>query len=169
MTDAPDLSTEALEALGERLEGVRGEALDRVRLGAPLSPGYAELLIRTMFEAAATLRALAAQPLAMALTNANRAADQIARQRDEALAELTRLRALLTRAKEGLERNRRLHDEALPRFNWGASVLDANAIKLLNEVPLETRALAAEIEAELGEAACKQSLQEPAPSQGGGE
>lgn len=25
--------------------------------------------------------------------------------------------------------------EALPKFNWGASALDANAIKLLNEVP----------------------------------
>ncbi len=25
---------------------------------------------------------------------------------------------------------------ALPKFNWGASFLDANAIKLLNEAPL---------------------------------
>ena len=29
----------------------------------------------------------------------------------------------------------RLCKEALPKFNWGASALDANAIKLLNEVP----------------------------------
>lgn len=30
---------------------------------------------------------------------------------------------------------RRLFDEALPKFNWSASSLDANAIALLNEVP----------------------------------
>ena len=29
----------------------------------------------------------------------------------------------------------RLIREALPKFNWGASALDANAIALLNEVP----------------------------------
>lgn len=28
-----------------------------------------------------------------------------------------------------------LCQEALPKFNWGASALDANAIQLLNEVP----------------------------------
>lgn len=31
----------------------------------------------------------------------------------------------------------RLFKEALPKFNWGASALDANAIQLLNEVPGE--------------------------------
>jgi hypothetical protein len=30
---------------------------------------------------------------------------------------------------------KRLFDEALPKFDWGRSALDANAIKLLNEVP----------------------------------
>lgn len=30
---------------------------------------------------------------------------------------------------------KRLFDQALPRFNWGASALDANAIGLLNSVP----------------------------------
>jgi hypothetical protein len=33
----------------------------------------------------------------------------------------------------------RLFDEALPKFNWGASFLDANAIQLLNEVPTQVR------------------------------
>lgn len=39
-----------------------------------------------------------------------------------------------------LERADRLCKEALPKFNWGASALDANAIALLNEVPIEIRA-----------------------------
>ncbi len=38
-----------------------------------------------------------------------------------------------------LEQVERLIKEALPKFNWGASALDANAIKLLNEVPLQVR------------------------------
>lgn len=29
----------------------------------------------------------------------------------------------------------RLNTEALPKFNWGASALDGNAIRLLNEAP----------------------------------
>jgi len=33
----------------------------------------------------------------------------------------------------------RLFDEALPKFNWGASALDANAIQILNEVPVAVR------------------------------
>jgi hypothetical protein len=36
-----------------------------------------------------------------------------------------------------LKRAQRLFNEALPKFNWGASSLDANAIALLNEVPGE--------------------------------
>ena len=39
-----------------------------------------------------------------------------------------------------LNRVQRLFDEALPKFDWGASALDANAIQLLNEVPGEVRA-----------------------------
>lgn len=31
----------------------------------------------------------------------------------------------------------RVHDEALPKFNWGASALDANAIGLLNQFGLQ--------------------------------
>lgn len=53
----------------------------------------------------------------------------------EAADEIERLRAALLLAQ-------RLCNEALPKFNWGASSLDANAIKLLNDVPLAiTRAL----------------------------
>lgn len=43
-------------------------------------------------------------------------------------AEIERLRAALLLAQ-------RLCNEALPKFNWGASALDANAIDLLNRVP----------------------------------
>lgn len=39
-----------------------------------------------------------------------------------------------------LGRVNRLIGEALPKFNWGASALGANAITLLNEVPGEVRA-----------------------------
>jgi len=41
---------------------------------------------------------------------------------------------------EALEAAERLIREALPKFNWGASALDANAIRLLNEVPATVRA-----------------------------
>lgn len=40
-----------------------------------------------------------------------------------------------------LERCLQLFDEALPKFNWGASFLDSNAIQLLNEVPAEVRTI----------------------------
>ena len=33
----------------------------------------------------------------------------------------------------------KLFDEALPKFNWGASCLDARAISLLNTVPNQVR------------------------------
>lgn len=46
----------------------------------------------------------------------------------------------MTIERKALERCLRLFDEALPKFNWGASFLDANAIALLNEVPGEVRA-----------------------------
>lgn len=36
---------------------------------------------------------------------------------------------------EALQATKRLINEALPKFNWGASALDANAITLLNETP----------------------------------
>ncbi|YP_001294513.1 hypothetical protein ORF005 [Pseudomonas phage M6] len=45
-----------------------------------------------------------------------------------------------TTSQATLARAARLFEEALPKFNWGASALDANAIQLLNEVPGEVRA-----------------------------
>jgi hypothetical protein len=48
------------------------------------------------------------------------------------VAEIERLRGTLGRVED-------LIDIALPRFNWGASALDAEAIALLNEVPLEVK------------------------------
>jgi hypothetical protein len=51
-----------------------------------------------------------------------------------------RLRALNAELVAALKRSIRLFDEALPKFDWGRSALDANAIKLLNEVPGEARA-----------------------------
>lgn len=45
------------------------------------------------------------------------------------------------RMREALADCKRLFDEALPKFNWGASALDANAIKLLNDVPIKVNAL----------------------------
>ncbi|APL99351.1 nucleotide pyrophosphohydrolase [Bordetella phage FP1] len=41
---------------------------------------------------------------------------------------------------QALQRAKRLFDEALPKFDWGRSALDANAIQLLNEVPGEVEA-----------------------------
>jgi hypothetical protein len=46
----------------------------------------------------------------------------------------SRMKAL-KEARMALLAAKRLFDEAHPKFNWGASFLDANAIKLLNEVP----------------------------------
>lgn len=45
------------------------------------------------------------------------------------------LTAQRDRLAECLRDCQRLFTEALPKFNWGASALDANAITLLNEVP----------------------------------
>lgn len=45
-----------------------------------------------------------------------------------------------TTSQATLARAARLFEETLPKFNWGASALDANAIQLLNEVPGEVRA-----------------------------
>lgn len=93
--------------------------------------------------------------LVIRLAAALRAAAEQVEERNAAIAQqaikLAARDALLKRAGEVAERNRRLHDEALPKFNWGASALDANAIGLLNEVPNENRALAAEIAAALGD------------------
>lgn len=52
------------------------------------------------------------------------------------------LRALNTHddVVDALRRAETLIKEALPKFNWGASALDAHAIKLLNDVPGEVRA-----------------------------
>jgi len=48
--------------------------------------------------------------------------------------EIESLCAQLTEAQDALHAAQRLIKEALPKFNWGASFLDANAIQLLNEV-----------------------------------
>ena len=50
------------------------------------------------------------------------------------------LRAQLAEAQDALQAAQRLFKEALPKFNWGASFLDANAIQLLNEVPAKVNA-----------------------------
>lgn len=50
------------------------------------------------------------------------------------------LKRQLAEAHEALAAANRLFEEALPKFNWGASALDANAIRLLNEVPAKVRA-----------------------------
>lgn len=51
--------------------------------------------------------------------------------------------------REALVLAQRLHQEALPQFNWGESALDANAIHLLNEVPIAiNRALSSLTEGE---------------------
>lgn len=47
---------------------------------------------------------------------------------------------------QALQRAKRLFDEALPKFDWGRSALDANAIQLLNEVPGEVEAALKEAE-----------------------
>ncbi|APL99190.1 nucleotide pyrophosphohydrolase [Bordetella phage MW2] len=47
----------------------------------------------------------------------------------------------MKRVQEALKRAVRLFEEALPKFDWGKSALDANAIQLLNEVPGEVRAV----------------------------
>ena len=57
------------------------------------------------------------------------------------LAKAPLMRERLAEAQATLARAARLFEEALPKFNWGASALDANAIQLLNEVPGEVRAV----------------------------
>jgi hypothetical protein len=49
---------------------------------------------------------------------------------------------------QALKQCKRLIDEALPKFNWGASALDANAIQLLNETPGIVNTIIAKVESE---------------------
>ena len=49
--------------------------------------------------------------------------------------ERDRLMALNAEMLAALRLTKRMIDEALPKFNWGASALDANAVMLLNETP----------------------------------
>lgn len=45
---------------------------------------------------------------------------------------------------EALKRAQELFEKALPKFNWGSSFLNAEAITLLNDIPIEVaKALAA--------------------------
>lgn len=55
---------------------------------------------------------------------------------DAANAQLLAMAPVLLAALQACER---LFSKALPKFNWGASFLDANAIRLLNEVPAVAR------------------------------
>ncbi len=50
-------------------------------------------------------------------------------------ANYARMEARIRELEAALLAAKRLFDEALPKFNWGGSRLDANAIRLLNEVP----------------------------------
>lgn len=50
-------------------------------------------------------------------------------------ARLSAVEAENEKLREALEAADTLCNEALPKFNWGKSALDANAIRLLNEVP----------------------------------
>lgn len=50
------------------------------------------------------------------------------------------------RMLDTLKQVERMNREALPKFNWGASFLDANAIRLLNEVPLMVSKTLSELE-----------------------
>ncbi len=59
---------------------------------------------------------------------------------DYARSEPGRIAAELLVAREALRMTQRLFDEALPKFDWGRSALDANAIALLNEVPRQVAA-----------------------------
>jgi hypothetical protein len=46
----------------------------------------------------------------------------------------------MKQAEKALELAHRLCTEALPKFNWAASALDANAIDLLNRAPMAVHA-----------------------------
>lgn len=60
--------------------------------------------------------------------------------RDEIVRRVSTYGALV----QALKRSQELFEKALPKFNWGSSFLNAEAIRLLNEVPIEVaNALAA--------------------------
>lgn len=66
--------------------------------------------------------------------------DKSAEIRDEIIYRVNAHDALV----EALKRSQELFEKALPKFNWGSSFLNAEAIKLLNDVPIEVaKALAA--------------------------
>ena len=59
---------------------------------------------------------------------------------DQAAAELRRLYAVNVELLWALGEADKLFKEALPKFDWGASFLDNNAIQLLNDVPIKVSA-----------------------------
>lgn len=66
---------------------------------------------------------------------------------DGAAAEATARRlAASADMLEALMLMKRVIDEALPKFNWGASALDAHAITLLNQAPMVIDAAIAKAE-----------------------
>lgn len=62
-----------------------------------------------------------------------------------------RLIAASPQMLEALKLVQRMIDEALPKFDWGKSVLDANAIRLLNETPSVVKSAIAAATKETGE------------------
>ncbi len=60
--------------------------------------------------------------------------------RSEAVAALAERERDAERQLLALAMARQLFDKALPKFNWGASALDAETIRILNEAPSVVRA-----------------------------
>lgn len=88
--------------------------------------------VKVLVTDALRLAAKSAAPYGTAMIGANHL--------NEAADTIDTLRAQLAEAQDALEAAQRLFKEALPKFNWGASFLDANAIQLLNEVPAKVSA-----------------------------
>ncbi len=75
----------------------------------------------------------------------------------------TKLDTLHSQLAGALRRAQKLHTEALPKFNWGASALDAHAIQLLNEVPGDVAAALAQYDAAAAQQAAHTFHVEPTP------
>jgi hypothetical protein len=60
---------------------------------------------------------------------------RLAEKVNEIYAERDRLKAINAELVEALLAAKRMCEQALPKFNWGASFLDAHSITLLNETP----------------------------------
>ena len=87
-----------------------------------------------------TEQAMTDELRAMAASNIIDLYDYERLQLKDAADTIDTLRAQLAEAQDALQAAQRLFKEALPKFNWGASFLDANAIQVLNEVPAKVNA-----------------------------